>query len=58
MKTNPVNQVIDKAINEIKALDSRLDTVNTNKLVSDLWDFESKTKSLRNFILNKVTRTA
>ena len=58
MKKPPVNQTVDKAINEIKALANNLDSVNTNKLASDLWDLESKASALRSFILNKAIRTA
>ena len=58
MKKTPVNQIVDKAIIEIKALADSLDSVNTNKLASDLWDLESKISALRSFILNKIIRKA
>jgi hypothetical protein len=58
MKKIPENQIVDKAINEIQALADSVDSVNINKLASDLWDLESKASALRSFILNKVIRVA
>ena len=58
MKKTPENQIVDKAINEIQALADSLDSVNINKLASDLWDLESKASALRSLILNKVIRVA
>jgi hypothetical protein len=58
MKKTSVNQVVDKAINEIISLAENLESVNVNKLATDLWDLESKAGALRSFILNKVIRTA
>lgn len=36
MKKTPENQIVDKALNEIQALADSLDSVNINKLASDL----------------------
>ena len=58
MKKSPVTETVDKAINEIQAIAESLESGNTNKLATDLFNLESKASALRSFILNKVIRMA
>jgi hypothetical protein len=58
MKKDAVTKTVDKAINEIQALADALDSTNTDKLATDLWNLESKASALRGFILNRVIRMA
>jgi hypothetical protein len=55
----PENQVEDnKAIIEIQTLADSLDSTNTDKLATDLWNLESKASALRSLILRKRIWTA
>jgi len=58
MKTTPENQMVDRAIIDIQALADSLDSTNTDKLATDIWDLEAKISALRNLIKKKSIQTA
>jgi outer membrane murein-binding lipoprotein Lpp len=58
MKRSPATHLVNKAIIEIQTLASSLDSINTDKLASDLRDLESKISALRSFLLDHIVRKA
>jgi len=58
MKRSPATHLVNKAIIEIQTLASSLDSINTDKLATDLWDLESKISALRSFLLDHIVRKA
>ena len=56
MRTFPEQKVAEKALLEIKILADRLNSENTNKLVSELGDLEGKISALRSFLFNHLIR--
>jgi hypothetical protein len=55
---NPITQTIEKVIIEIQDLANDLDSINTDKLASDLRDLESKISALRSFLVDHIVRKA
>ena len=58
MKRSPATHLVNKAIIEIQTLAGSLDSINTDKLASDLRDLESKISALRSFLVDHIVRKA